>query len=126
MTDSSASLDEAKAPVSASDALRVGDRVQILTGVVANVDPRGSVNRVEIAIPREEAHPGRGLKKPGPKGRGKYKKRTIDLPPDLDEFIEHARRNHVRPSGQPSTAYSHFVEDVIAAERNRRAKGKGA
>jgi hypothetical protein len=60
-------------------------------------------------------------RRPGPKGRGAYRKRTIDLPLDLDEFVEYARRQHIRPSGQPSTAYSHFVEDLIAAERNRRA-----
>jgi hypothetical protein len=61
-------------------------------------------------------------RRPGPKGRGLYKKRTLDLPLDLDNFVEHARRSHVRPNGQPSTAYTHFIEDLIAAERDRRAK----
>jgi hypothetical protein len=60
-------------------------------------------------------------RKPGPKGRGLYKKRTIDLPIDLDEFVENARRTHVRPNGRPSTIYTHFIEDLIAAERNKRA-----
>jgi hypothetical protein len=60
-------------------------------------------------------------RRPGPKGRGLYKKRTIDLPIDLDEFVENARRNHIRPNGRPSTIYTHFIEDLIAAERNRRA-----
>lgn len=60
-------------------------------------------------------------RKPGPKGRGLYKKRTIDLPIDLDEFVENARRTHVRPNGRPSTIYTHFIEDLIATERNRRA-----
>jgi hypothetical protein len=60
-------------------------------------------------------------RRPGPKGRGLYKKRTIDLPIDLDEFVENARRNHIRPNGRASTIYTHFIEDLIAAERNRRA-----
>jgi hypothetical protein len=63
----------------------------------------------------------RAPKRPGPKGRGIYRKKTIDLPPDLDAFVEEARRGHVRPNGQRSTAYSHFIEDMLAAERNRRA-----
>jgi hypothetical protein len=62
-----------------------------------------------------------GRRKPGPKGRGLYKKRTIDLPIDLDEFVENARRTHVRPNGRASTIYTHFIEDLIAAERNKRA-----
>jgi len=103
--------------MSAADALQVGDRVQILTGVIASVVPDGDAKRVEIAVDA-----GQKAKKPGPKGRGLYKKRTIDLPPDLDAFVEHARRNHVRPNGQASTAYCHFVEDLIAAERDRRAR----
>jgi hypothetical protein len=57
----------------------------------------------------------------GPRRRGAYRKRTIALSLDLDEFVEHARRQHVRPNGEPSTVYAHFVEDLIAAERNRRA-----
>lgn len=102
----------------ATDTLRVGDRVQILTGVVAGVSPEKNASRIEITVPTK----GGEVKRPGPKGRGEYRKKTIDLPPDLDEFIEHARRHHVRPNGMPSTAYSHFVEDILAAERNRRAQ----
>lgn len=60
-------------------------------------------------------------KKPGPKGRGLYEKRTIGIAKDLDDFVEHARRSHVRPDGTPSTIYSHFIEDLVAAERQRRA-----
>jgi hypothetical protein len=73
-----------------------------------------------ISVTNDSAEPRRR----GPKGRGAYRKRTIDLPLDLDEFIEHARRQHVRPDGRSTTAYSHFVEDLIAAERNRRAAKK--
>jgi hypothetical protein len=71
--------------------------------------------------PSPPSSPSSNLRRPGPKGRGAYRKRTIDLPLDLDEFVEHARRQHIRPNGQASTAYSHFVEDLIAAERNRRS-----
>ena len=60
-------------------------------------------------------------RRPGPKRRGAHRKRTIALSLDLDEFVEHARRKHVRPSGESSTVYAHFIEDLIAAERNRRA-----
>ncbi len=74
-------------------------------------------NNPELNISEGE----RAKKRPGPKGRGLYCKKTIDLPPDLHAFVEEARRGHVRPNGQRSTAYSHFFEDVLAAERNRRA-----
>jgi hypothetical protein len=74
-----------------------------------------------VSSTAEESQQTSGRRKPGPKGRGLYKKRTIDLPIDLDEFVENARRTHVRPNGRPSTIYTHFIEDLIAAERNKRA-----
>lgn len=92
-----------KESIQESDHLRIQD------------DEKANSTSIHQPSPSKEA------RRPGPKGRGAYRKRTIDLPLDLDEFVEHARRQHVRPSGQASTAYSHFVEDLIAAERNRRA-----
>ncbi len=59
-------------------------------------------------------------KKPGPKGRGNYQKRTIGVATFLDNFVEDARRTHVRPDGTRSTVYGHFIEDLILAELHRR------
>src|SRR5262249_39195997 len=84
-------------------------------------NPRIRDDEMANSAPVPPPSPSPGFRRPGPKGRGAYRKRTIDLPLDLDEFVEHARRQHIRPNGQASTAYSHFVEDLIAAERNRRA-----
>jgi len=63
----------------------------------------------------------RARKKPRPRGRGEYEKVTLNLSTDLVNFVEAARRSHMRPSGEYSTVRSHFIEDLIAAERDRRA-----
>jgi hypothetical protein len=101
--------------------LAPADFVTLEPARTVTLKPHRQVAEAVISpVPTEDLR-AQDRRRPGPKGRGLYKKRTIDLPIDLDEFVENARRNHIRPNGRPSTIYTHFIEDLIAAERNRRA-----
>jgi hypothetical protein len=116
LTGSEATAPKAQTPAAPSE---VNPRITPATsGTPATVPP---VVPAFVSNTAAENQQTSGRRKPGPKGRGLYKKRTIDLPIDLDEFVENARRTHVRPNGRPSTIYTHFIEDLIAAERNKRA-----